>query len=207
MRRVPVIAAIVAVLALPALAFGRVPTNIQVKDDFFGPQNPPARSFQHGASFQWQSAPSAIRPHNVRQDAGLFRSGNPTITPINFSVSASAGSYHYYCEIHGSPAGGMAGTVKVRPVFKAAPAGNPFTVIWADSGTNTGKAFDIRYKAGPGAWRIWKNDTKQFQAVFGQSLMPVAVMPGTTYQFQVRSEQATNHTRFSGWSPTLTVSP
>jgi len=33
-------------------------------------------------------------------------------------------------------------------------AGNPFTVIWADSGTNTGKAFDVRYKVGSGAWQL-----------------------------------------------------
>jgi plastocyanin len=201
------IAAIVAALALPTLAFARVPTKIQVADIFFGPQSPAARNFQHGPSFHWTRAMSSGLPHNIRQDAGLFRSGNPTTGPINFSVNASAGRYHYYCEIHGSRAGGMAGVVKVRPVFKAAPTGNPFTVIWADSATNTGKAFDVRYKAGTGAWRIWKNDTAQFKAVFGQRSKPVRVRPGTRYQFQVRSEQATNHAKLSGWSPTLKVTP
>lgn len=199
------IAVLVAALVLPALAFGAA-TNIQVKDNFFSPRAPAARAFQHGTSFHWARATSG-NPHNVRQDAGLFRSGNLTTGPINFSISASAGSFHYYCELHGSPAGGMDGVVKVRPVFNPAPTGNPFTVIWADSATNTGKAFDVRYKVGTGAFKIWKNDTSQFKAIFGQSMKPVPVVLGTTYQFQVRSEQASNHSKFSGWSPTLTVSP
>jgi hypothetical protein len=101
----------------------------------------------------------------------------------------------------------MDGVVKVRPIFNAAPTGNPFTVTWADSATNTGKAFDVRYKVGTGTFKIWKNDTSQFKAVFGLNGMPVPVMLGTTYQFQVRSEQATNHAKVSGWSPTLSVTP
>ncbi len=205
MRRGLTLAAILAALALPALAFGAA-TNIQVKNNFFSPQSPAARNFQHGASFQWTRATSG-NPHNVRQDAGLFRSGNPTTGPFNFSISASSGTYHYYCEVHGSPTGGMAGVVKVRPVFNTAPTGNPFTVIWADSATNTGKAFDVRYKVGTGAFKTWKNDTSQLMAVFGQNMKPVPVILGKTYQFQVRSEQASNHSKFSGWSPTLTVSP
>jgi plastocyanin len=206
MRRRLIVAVVAAALALPALAFGRAPTAIQVKDNFYSPQAPPTRAFQPGSSFQWTRG-TAGNPHNVRQDAGLFRSGNPTTGPFSFSVSASAGTYHYYCEVHGSPAGGMAGVVKVRPVLSPAPAGNPFTVTWADAATNTGKAFDVRYKVGTGAFKIWKNDTSQLKAVFGRNMKPVPVMAGKTYQFQVRSEQASNHSKVSGWSPSLRVIP
>ena len=52
-------------------------------------------------------------------------------------------------------------------------------------------------------WKIWKNDTGQFKAVFGLNNLPVPVMPGKQYEFQVRSEQASNHSKFSGWSPSL----
>lgn len=192
-------------MALPALAFGAA-TNIQVKDNFFQPQAPATRAFQSGPSFHWGTAGSG-NPHNVRQDAKLFRSGGLTTGPINYTISASAGTYHYYCELHGSPAGGMAGVVKVRPISSLAPTGNPFTVTWADSGTNTGKAFDVRYKVGTGAFKIWKNDTSAFKGVFGQNMQPVPVMLGKTYGFQVRSEQAADHSKFSGWSPTLSVTP
>jgi plastocyanin len=200
------IAGIAVGLALPALASG-APTSIQVKDNFFQPQSPATRVFQAGASFQWQRGAGATLQHNVRQDAGLFNSGNPTTGPINFSVSASAGSYHYYCTAHGSPAGGMTGVVKVRPASNAAPVGNPFTVTWAGTATNTGRAFDVRYKVGTAPFKIWKNDTSQLKGVFGLNMKPVPVMLGKTYQFQVRSEQASNHAKFSGWSPTTTVTP
>ena len=193
-------------LALPTFDFGTAAaTEIQVRDNSFGPQAPPPRRFQAGTSFHWQRAASSTGFHNIVQDDGLFSSGDPTNGAIDFSVSASAGSYHYFCEVHGSPMGGMAGVVRVRPAFKAAPTGDPFTVIWAGAGTNTGKAFDVRYKVGTGTWRLWRNDTPQFHEVFGENAKPVAVMPGTTYRFQVRSEDATDHTKQSGWSPTLTV--
>jgi plastocyanin len=205
-RRALTVVIVAAGLVLPALAFARAATTIQVKNNLFSPRTPPTRSFQHGASFQWTRAGSG-NPHNVRQDAGLFRSGNPAAGPFSFTISASAGTYHYYCEIHGSPTGGMDGVVKVRPAFNAAPAGNPFTLIWADPSTNTGKAFDVRYKVGSGAFKTWKTDTTQFQAVFGRNMKPVPVMPGTRYQFQARSEQAGNHSRVSSWSPSLTVNP
>jgi plastocyanin len=207
-RRSLLFMALAAALILPALAFGAGPTEIQVRDNSFSPQSPLLRGFQTGPSFHWQRAASSIGSHNVRQDANLFRSGNPTTGAINFSVSASAGSFHYYCETHGSPAGGMTGVVKVRPASSAAPTGNPFTVIWADAGTTTGQAFDVNYRVGTsGTWKVWKNDTAQRQAVFGQSGSPVTVNPGSKYQFQVRSEKGSDHSKRSGFSPTLTVTP
>jgi plastocyanin len=208
------ITAIAVGLALPTFAFGRTATNISIKDNFFTPETPAARSFQTGPSFHWSRAAGSGGAHNVFQDAGLFKSGGLTSGPINFTISASAGSYHYYCQLHGSPAGGMAGVVKVKPSFNAAPTGNPFTVIWADSGTNTdgnstqtGK-FDVQYKVQPSTtWKVWKNDTTQFKAVFGLNNLPVQVMPGKKYDFRVRSENPTNTAKASGFSPTLTVTP
>ena len=208
MRRSLLFIAAAAAFVLPAFAFGAGPTQILIKDNSFSPKTPALRVFQSGVSFHWQRAASSTGLHNVQQDAGLFRSGNPTNGAINFSVSASAGSYHYYCSIHGSPAGGMTGVVKVRPAFSAAPTGNPFTVTWGDSGTTTGQAFDVNYRVGTsGTWKVWKNDTAQRKAVFGQSGSPVQVHPGTKYQFQVRSEKGSDHSKHSAWSPTLTAAP
>ncbi|MGH2925848.1 MAG: cupredoxin domain-containing protein [Solirubrobacterales bacterium] len=208
MRRSFLFIAMAVAVVVPAIALGAGPTQIQVKDNSFTPQNPPLRGFQTGASFHWQRAASSTGNHNVHQDAGLFSSGNPTTGAINYTVSASAGSYHYYCDTHGSPAGGMTGMVKVRPAFNAAPTGSPFTVIWADSGTTTGQAFDVNYRVGTsGAWKVWKNDTAQRQAVFGQAGSPVAVTPGKTYQFQVRSEKGSDHSKRSDFSPPLSVKP
>ena len=196
------------VLTVVGLAYASVAaaaaSQIKIDDNFFAPDAPPVRNVVAGASFQWQSAPSSNLRHNVRQDSKLFYSGIPTSANINFSISASAGTYHYYCEEHGSSGGGMDGVVRVRPSFNANPTGLPFTVTWALPGTNTGTQFDVRYRVGTaGAWILWKNNVAARSAIFGLNGQPVQVMPGRTYQFQARSQKTP--TQPSGFSPVLTV--
>ena len=203
MRRSLAISTAAVALALPAVV-GAAPRQIDVSDDFFSPQRPPARNFQAGPSFRWSRAGGSSGDHNIRQDDRLFRSGDPTTGPINFAINASAGSFHYYCEVHRFS--GMTGLVRVRPVHDPDPSGRPFTVIWAGSGTNTGGAFDVRFKRGSGDWKTWKNDTERFRGVFGKDHRPVRVRANTVYKFQVRSERSGNHSKRSGWSPTLRVS-
>jgi plastocyanin len=182
-------------------------TEIQVNDDFFAPDNPPVRNLSSGASFHWSRAPGSFAPHNIRQDSLLFRSGALTSGPINFSIRASAGTYHYYCELHydTSTGTGMDGVVKVRPIHSFSPAGAPFTVTWALGGTsptNTGNQFDVQYRIGTTTtWKVWKNDTSARSGVFGQNGQPVQVLSGRTYQFRARSQKSTNPSKPSGWSP------
>ncbi len=172
MRRLLTISAIGALLVVPTVAFGAA-TEIKVTDDTFAPKTPAVRTVQAGASYHWVRAATSDGEHNIRQDVRLFRSGDATEGPIDYTRSASAGSFHYYCELHGSASGGMAGVLKVRPALNQNPTGLPFTVIWANSGTNTGKAFDVRYKVGTGVFKTWKNDVAGFQGVFGQGGSPV----------------------------------
>jgi plastocyanin len=198
-------------VVLGALAYASVasaaPTEIRVDDNFYAPANPAIRNLSSGASFHWQRAAGATLPHNVRQDFTLFNSGPATSGPINFSVQASAGTYHYYCSLHGTPnpgGSGMDGVVRVRPVFASAPDGAPFTVRWALSTTTTGNQFDVRFRVGTsGSWTLWKNDVAGRSAVFGQGGQPVQVIANRTYQFQARSQKMP--TKPSGWSPTLSV--
>jgi plastocyanin len=201
-------AIVIGVLAHASVAWA-VPTEIQVRDDVYAPANPAARNLSSGPSFHWSDAPSANHPHNVRQDNKLFNSGPLTSGPIDFSIRASAGTYHYYCTLHGSanPGGtGMDGVVKVRPTFNVNPTGLPFTVSWALTATGTGNRFDVRFRRGTsGAWTTWKNDAPGRSAVFGQGGQPVQVQSGRTYQFQARSAKATALNKPSGWSPTLSV--
>lgn len=202
MKRVPLTAAI-ATLVYVSVA-GAAATQIEVADDFFSPRTPAARNLASGAGFGWTRAAGSSGFHNIREDHRLFYSGTVTSGAINYSVSASAGTYHYYCEEHGSASGGMDGVVKVRPTFLADPTGAPFTVTWALLGTTTGNRFDVRFRIGTGTtWRLWRNDTSGRAGVFGRNNQPVQVMPGQTYQFQARSEN--DPTKPSRWSPTLTV--
>jgi plastocyanin len=184
-------------------AFG-APQQISIDDNVFSPDNPPVKTLAAGPTFNWKSAPTSDRRHNVREDHKLFFSGALTTADINYSVSASAGTFHYYCELHGDEVSGMDGFVKVRPSFTLAPAGNPFTVSWALPGTTTGNRFDVRYRQGTtGPFTMWKNDTSARSGVFGQGGQPVAVVPGRTYQFQALSEKVPSQP--SGWSPAQTV--
>jgi hypothetical protein len=202
-RRSLVVLATAGLLALPAAA-GAAPRQISVGDDFFSPKKPPPRSFQGGSSFHWSRGGGSNGRHNVRQDDRLFRSGNPLTGPINFSIDASAGSYHYYCELHGSSSGGMSGVVRVRP--RAVPDSvGEVLVQWADSNTNTGSRFDVRYRVDRGRWKTWRNDTSRFQGKFGRNDHPVNYRPNRhTYKIEVRSERGQVSKR-SDWSPALTL--
>ena len=204
MRRFSLISAAATVtmaLALPAAA-GAAPRHIDVDDDVFVPRNPPARSFQAGPSFRWTSVPGTTNDHNIRQDKRLFSSGGLTSGPIDFAINASAGSYHYYCTLHGSRQGGMAGRVKVRPIT-VRELGGRIEVRWANADTNTGSRFDVRYRVDRRKWKTWKNDTPKFRAFFGRNDKPVNFAPNRhNYKLKVRSERR-NVKKRSGWSPVL----
>jgi hypothetical protein len=201
-RRSLIISAAAVVLALPAVA-GAAPRKIDVGDNFFSPRNPPARNFENGPSFRWSRGGGSTGLHNVRQDDRLFRSGNPTGGSINFAINASAGSYHYYCELHRSS--GMAGRVKVRPIAETDHAVGEVEVVWADANTDTGSRFDVRYQVDQRKWKTWKNDTPSFHAAFGHNDNPVDYRPNRhTYKIEVRSER-TRVKKHSDWSPPLTL--
>ncbi len=154
------------------------------------------------ASFTWIWGPNGAgseAPHNVLQDAGLFTSAEAD-TNLNLTVRASAGSFPYFCSIHF----GMDAKVGVRPVA-ASGYPDPFVVSWATRATETGRRFDVRYKAGGGKWRVWREDTTGLKATFGRNDQPVEIKDGVTYQFQARSKRTDK--KFSGWSPTLKVGP
>ena len=204
MRRSLAISAAAVVLALPAAA-GAAPLEIDVGDNFFSPRKPPARNFANGPSFRWSNGGGTGNRHNIRQDDRLFRSGNPTRDPINFAINASAGSYHYYCELHRFD--GMIGVVKVRPIAVPDSLVGEIEIRWANFNTNTGSRFDVRYRVDQRKWKTWKNDTPSFHAAFGHNDNPVNYRPDRhTYKIKVRSERR-RVKKHSDWSPPLTLNP
>jgi len=202
MRGFLITSATVALLALPAVA-GAAPREISAGDDFFSPKKPAARNFQAGPSFHWSRAGGSSNDHNIRQGDKLFFSGNPTSGPINFTINASAGSYHYYCQIHRFS--GMSGVVKVRPRAVPDSVAGEILVRWADSNTNTGSRFDVRYRVDRRRWKVWKNDTRKLQGTFGHNDRPVNFnLNRHTYKIEARSERRQVSKR-SDWSPALTL--
>jgi plastocyanin len=204
MKRRLTIAALVAGLVFAGAAPGAsAVTEISIRDNFFDPAFPSVSTFGTGSGFHWTRAAESSGRHNVRQDQLLFRSGAPTIGPIDYSILPSAGAYHYFCEIHGFSTGGMQGRIKIRPA-KSGVTSSSFVVTWASAATQTGDQFDLRYRVDGGSWANWTRNVGGFSATFGANGNPVTLMPGHTYQVAARSERAGTPNR-SKWSPPVTV--
>jgi len=202
MRRHLLIGATLVLLAIPALAFGRATTTVKVGPTnslAFSPKSVTKTVGAGAITWQWNGF-----SHNVRQDVKLFYSGQLASAPHSFSVIPSAGSFHYYCELHGSRTGGMNGTIKIRPQIFNKTA-NSFGVRWSTGSRDTGGKFDVRYRVDGGAFKVWKNDVTATQATFGAGNAPVQVAPGHTYDIQARSEKASNTSQASDWSPAARV--
>ena len=157
----------------------------------------------------WGDTGTTKDTHNIREDHKLFYSGALTNDNIDgFDVQASAGTYHYYCEHHGSASGGMDGVIKSKPRKSDVPPGpglDEFEITWAYD-TDTGDRFDVQYRVNGGDWRNWKNDTANFSGIFGHNDRPLDVQDGNTYTFRVRTEKSSNvDVRRSRWSPKLSV--
>ena len=150
--------------------------------------------------------PTTANTHNVREDSKLFRSG-PLTDSGTYHIVPSAGTYHYYCESHGSENGGMDGVLKEIPVAGPRNA-DFFTVGWAPAeDTDTGDQFDVRYKVEDGEWKTWFKNTDKIGWKFGRNDKPIDVKPNKTYRIQARSELHSNPSKHSGFSPSLVVGP
>jgi len=173
----------VALVGLLATSVSAATTQVGATDDrTFNPRNV---NQAVGGSVHWAGTPAvSTDEHSVRQDAGIFDSGNPTPN-LNFTRKFSAGTFAYHCEEHGDQ--GMVGTVRVPPQTLGAPRGLPFTVRWAAAGTNTGNRFTVQYRVGSGAFKNWFASTSARSAVFGARNRPVRLVRGRTYAFRVSS--------------------
>lgn len=204
-------------LALPAAALAAA--EITVGDNFFRPDAVSADVSPAGeTTFHWEWGPAGLGSanlHNVNQDDRLFRSGAPKRTG-SYDLTASAGTYHYYCEVHGFPGGGQDGTLKVRPVvFPVAArdggavssgAAPVFDVRWASDQTETGDRYDVRYRVKGKKWRTWKEDTEQPSAIFGAN-GPVPAKAGKTYEIKARSQKGKGEKKRSSFSPPVSFPP
>jgi len=203
-RRYLLIGVAAALLAVPSVTFGGNLATVTVEAgglDQFGPKTLTKRFGTGSILWRWDADGTTSIAHNVRQDDKLFYSGPPTASnPSGFTVSPSAGTYHYYCEVHGSPNGGMDGTIRVQPLIQNKTA-TRFQVEWANGLGETGNAYDVRYRVDLGPWQIWKNDIVAKGALFGYHDQPVNIAPGHTYDIQVRSEKKADPSKVSDWSP------
>jgi plastocyanin len=181
--------ALVVVLALPAQAAAQGGTQeVSTGDDFFNPENVSVEVGSASIHWAW-GPPASLNEHNVRQDDRLFYSG-ALVTSGEFTVTPSAGSFHYYCELHGFDGGGMDGALKVKPTGTV--SGRKATVVWATPETDSGTRFDVRQKVGSKKPKVVEEKTKALEGTFK--------LKSGKNQFQVRSRQGK---AVSDWSPKL----
>ncbi len=143
--------------------------------------------------------------HNIRQDKRLFRTGPPNQMPEK-QLHVSAGTYHYYCEVHGSRAGGMDGFLRVRPTISAG-LGDTAVITWADEEAETNHRFAVQYRLQGKRWKDWKRRTRRTNGVFGGNNKPINANPNRTYQVRVRTfvkpKPGRKPKRSSRWSPPI----
>ena len=210
MRRYLLIGTAAALLAIPALATGATTTITVAPNNTnrFGPGSVTTNVGAGSIHWAWGGTNgTTFAPHNVQQDNNLFSSGAPVKSkPAGYTITPSAGSFHYYCTLHGNPGSDtrMVGTIHIRPTVFNKTASS-FGVRWSPGTNQTGNAFDVRYRVDGGAWKTWQNHVTTAQAVFGASNSPVHVGPGHTYEVQARSEKLSNVSKASGWSPSAKV--
>jgi plastocyanin len=77
--------------------------------------SPPAITVSAGTTVVWTWS-NAARQHNVTPVGTIpIRSGSPADGPTTYQFRFDTpGTYSYYCEVHGGPGFGMAGTVTVQ---------------------------------------------------------------------------------------------
>lgn len=194
MRRIAIPALCLALLApWPARAATK---SVAVTDNAFGPAT---IGIRRGGEVAWLREGTG-NPHNIASDDGLFRSGDAVSGAIEYRLTFSAGSFPFFCEIHGGPGGsGMAGVVRVRAIAKPAPAGRSFTVLWSTKGSDVAGTFDVQYRRGrKGSWATWLDATARRKGVFGAKGRPARVRRAA-YFFRVRT--LLTGVGQSDWSP------
>lgn len=172
-----------------------------VVDNDFKPRLIPMETVTQGAiEIRW-SGETTSQSHNVRQDDRLFKSGPPEAPFGQFDEDISAGRYHYYCQVHGSKAGGMDGVIKVRPIPEQGD-GDSAVIFWADEEAEPKHRFTVQFRReGASKWKTWRKRTARISGNFGQADNPINAVPGTTYQVRARTFVKKKPHRRSGWSP------
>lgn len=190
MRRI--VLAVALLIGLASVPAGAATKDVEIRDNFFDPKRVKVRV---GSSVKWTKGATS-NAHNVRENGGMFESGQQTTAAFDFAKTFSAGKFRYHCEVH--QAFGMVGVVKVPVTLLKKPRGRKFTVKWATPATDTGTTYDVQFKIGNRKWRDWLTETEVRRAVFGKGRQPVRVRPNRKYSFRVRSLLVNIK---SGWSP------
>jgi plastocyanin len=108
MRTRALLAAFLVAAAFPSIsARAAAPAEVRVRDNFFDARE---TRIDPGDTVTWRD--SALRPHTVTSDTGLFDSGAFAAGEFSFTFE-NKGTYYYHCTLHGAARRGMWGVIVV----------------------------------------------------------------------------------------------
>jgi len=126
-----VIFASALLLLLPPAAHAAQVT-VNMTDSAFTPKN---ITINAGDTIRWVN--NGAMPHTATEDSGKFDSGNIAPGQSFAATFNTAGTYSYYCKLHGGPGGvGMAGTITIVAPNTGTQT-NTNTVVNTNTNTNT----------------------------------------------------------------------
>ncbi|WP_322936569.1 cupredoxin domain-containing protein [Nocardioides bizhenqiangii] len=148
---------------------------------------PSKTTVAQGTSVSW----SFQGNHSTTSNQDFWDSGEGT-TPFSEEMP-SAGKFPYHCTVHA----GMNGSIAVRILATGSP-GSGWTLRWAASRAETGRAFDVQYRrAGTTTWQTFRTDTAAATGFFNRTR-------SGTYQLRARTTNtAATPDKEAGWSPIL----
>jgi len=146
-----------------------------------------------GRSVTWTNTSGA--PHTATSFQGFFTTPELGNGESATRVFSHAGTFRYFCTVHGTSMSGSV-IVKLRAPVAAA---NGFTLRWSAVGSSlTNRRFDVQKMApGTSTWTLLKSNTTTRSAFLNPSR-------NGTWKYRARTEKVSNGAS-SGWSPVKSV--
>lgn len=201
-----------AALALPLAASGATQqpaARVNAEGDVFTPGSlkfdPKSVSVKVGQIVRWKNTDAYV-PHTATEDHGLWDlTGTYGVgSSMGFGPGESrqrvfeAGTQHYYCKVHPSQMHGVV-AVPVKLTVSSIPNGHRIHIVWDAHRPGPGKAFDVQFKKGDGAWKPFRTATTDASGNLDRH--------GATAVIRVRARfrRKNDATLATGWSPVAKV--
>ena len=161
-----------------------------------------------GETVQWTNT-DFFAPHTVTSFQGLFDLGGTygatPVSPAGFgpgqtvSRKFSAGSFLYFCRVHGVAQSGVV-EAPVSILVKHRAAGLPrLSIRWGGGKLDEGQVYDVQRRQNGGSWRSLVRGTTKPKGLFE------APPAGSEWAYRARLREAGDPAAISGWSPSSSI--
>ncbi len=194
-----------AVLALPSTASAATNINAEGNPVTGGLAfNPSLLQVAAGETVQWTNT-DFFAPHTVTSVQGLFDLGGSygatPVTPAGFgpgqtvSRKFAAGSFSYFCRVHGLAQAGVVEAPVTIIVRRRARKLAGLAIRWGSGKPAEDQVYDVQRRQDGGRWRNLIQGTTKSKGLFDG---PPA---GSEWAYRARVRKAGDAAAVSGWSP------